>query len=126
MFIRQLLCARSEPETNMDIHKPDNSRAKKIKRGIYADLLLLFVDDTIKLENLHDILFVGRPGRGQPDSTVDLFKLIGDGSEAVHVNVKLGRASVNSVEVLQGLSARDIVIVSDMSNWDSSERIRLR
>ena len=110
----------------MDTHKPDNSRAKKIKRGIYAGLLLLFVDDTIKLEDLHDILFVGRPGRGQPDSTVDLFKLIGNGSETVHVNVTLGRASVNSVEVLQGLSARDIVIVSDMSNWDSSERIRLR
>jgi HlyD family secretion protein len=86
----------------------------------------LTVDGTIELENLRDILFVGRPARGQPESTVGLFKLTADGSEAVHVNVKLGRASVNSVEVLQGLNAGDTVILSDMSNWDSYERIRLR
>jgi len=86
----------------------------------------LTVDGTIELENLHDILFVGRPARGQPESTVGLFKLVSDGSEAVHLNVKLGRASVNSVEVLQGLNVGDTVILSDMSNWDAYERIRLR
>jgi len=85
----------------------------------------LTVDGTVELENLKDILFVGRPARGQPETTVGLFKLVGDGSEAVRVNVKLGRASVNSVEVLQGLTAGDTVILSDMTNWDSYERIRL-
>jgi HlyD family secretion protein len=85
----------------------------------------LTVDGTVELENLKDILFVGRPARGQPETTVGLYKLVGDGSEAVRVNVKLGRASVNSVEVLQGLSAGDTVILSDMTNWDSYERIRL-
>lgn len=86
----------------------------------------LTVDGTIELENLQDVLFVGRPVHGQPETTVSLFKVAADGSEAVHVNVKLGRASVNSVEVLQGLNAGDIVILSDMSNWDSYDRIRLR
>jgi HlyD family secretion protein len=91
--------------------------------GARADLT---VDGTVELENLHDILFVGRPVHGQPETTVGLFRLTGDGSEAIHVNVKLGRASVNSVEVLQGLNAGDIVVLSDMSNWDSYDRIRLR
>jgi HlyD family secretion protein len=91
--------------------------------GVRPDLT---VDGTIELENLRDILFLGRPAHGQPETTVGLFKLVGDGSEAVHVNVKLGRASVNSVEVLQGLNAGDLVILSDMTNWDSYERIRLR
>ena len=86
----------------------------------------LTVDGTIELENLSDILYVGRPARGQPETTVGLFKVTADGSEAVRVNVKLGRASVNSVEILQGLNAGDMVILSDMSNWDSYDRIRLR
>jgi HlyD family secretion protein len=86
----------------------------------------LTVDATIELENLQNILFVARPARGQPESTVGLFKLTGDGSDAVRVNVTLGRASVNSVEVRQGLNTGDSVILSDMSNWDSYERIRLR
>jgi multidrug efflux pump subunit AcrA (membrane-fusion protein) len=86
----------------------------------------LTVDGTIELENLQDVLYVGRPVHGQPETTVGLFKLTGDGSEAVRVNVKLGRASVNSVEVLEGLNAGDLVILSDMSNWDSYDRIRLR
>jgi HlyD family secretion protein len=86
----------------------------------------LTVDGTIELENLQNVLYVGRPVHGQPETTVGLFKLIGDGSDAVRVNVKLGRASVNSVEVLDGLNAGDVVILSDMSNWDSYDRIRLR
>jgi HlyD family secretion protein len=86
----------------------------------------LSVDGTIELENLHDILFVGRPVHGQSNTTVGLFKLVGDGSEAVRVNVKLGRTSVNTIEVLQGLDAGDKIILSDMSYWDSYDRIRLR
>jgi HlyD family secretion protein len=86
----------------------------------------LSVDGTIELENLKDVLYVSRPVRGQPDTTVGLFKLTEDGSEAVRVNVKLGRSSVNAVEILQGLRAGDKVILSDMSPWDAFDRIRLR
>jgi len=86
----------------------------------------LSVDGTIELENLKDVLFVGRPVHGQADSTIGIFKLVDDGSEAVRVNVKLGRSSVNTIEVVQGLKVGDKVILSDMSAWDNFDRIRLR
>ena len=86
----------------------------------------LSVDGTIELENLKDVLYVGRPVHGQSDSTIGLFKLVDDGAEAVRVNVKLGKSSVNTVEVLQGLQVGDKVILSDMSTWDAFDRIRLR
>jgi HlyD family secretion protein len=86
----------------------------------------LSVDGTIELENLKNVLYVGRPVHGQSDSTIGLFKLIDDGSEAVRVNVKLGKASVNSVEILNGLNVGDKVILSDMSSMDGFDRIRLR
>jgi HlyD family secretion protein len=86
----------------------------------------LSVDGTIELENLKNVLYVGRPVHGQSDSTIGLFKLEEDGSEAVRVNVKLGKSSVNTIEVLQGLKIGDKVILSDMSSWDAVDRIRLR
>jgi HlyD family secretion protein len=86
----------------------------------------LSVDGTVELENLKDVLFVGRPVHGQADSTIGIFKLVEDGSEAVRVNVKLGRSSVNTIEVVQGLKVGDKVILSDMSAWDNFDRIRLR
>lgn len=86
----------------------------------------LSVDGTIELENLKDVLFVGRPVHGQSDSTIGLFKLVDDGAEAVRVNVKLGKSSVNSVEILDGLKVGDKVILSDMSTMDNFDRIRLR
>ncbi len=86
----------------------------------------LSVDGTIQIENLTDVLYVGRPVHGQAESTVGLFKLSDDGTEASRVNVKLGKTSVNSVEILQGLKAGDKIILSDMSNWDAFDRIRLR
>lgn len=86
----------------------------------------LSVDGTIELENLKDVLYVGRPVHGQSDSTIRLFKLVDDSSEAVRVSVKLGRSSVNAIEILQGLKAGDKVILSDMSAWDAFDRIRLR
>ena len=84
------------------------------------------VDGTIELENLKDILYVGRPVHGQQESTIGLFKLVDDGAEAVRVNVKLGRSSVNTIEVVQGLSVGEKVILSDMSAWENFERVRLR
>jgi HlyD family secretion protein len=86
----------------------------------------LSVDGTIEIENLKDVLYVGRPVNGQSGSTIGLFKLVNDGSEAVRVNVKLGKSSVNTIEILQGLQAGDKVILSDMSQWDKYDRVRLR
>ncbi len=86
----------------------------------------LSVDGTITLENLKDVLYVGRPVHGQADSTIGIFKIIEDGSEAVRVNVKLGRSSVNTIEILQGLKVGDKVILSDMSAWDNFDRVRLK
>jgi len=83
----------------------------------------LSVDGTIELARLADVLYVGRPAYGQPGSTVGLFR-VGDDGEARRVPVKLGRASVNAVEVLAGLKEGDRVILSDMSAWDAFDRVR--
>jgi HlyD family secretion protein len=85
----------------------------------------LSVDGTIELERLDNVLYVGRPAFGQPNSTVSLFKLDPDGRGASRVQVKFGRASVNTIEVLEGLREGDRVILSDTSQWDSYDRIRL-
>ena len=85
----------------------------------------LSVDGTIDLERLADVLYVGRPAFGQENSTISLFKLNREGREAVRVPVKVGRASVNSIQVLEGLQEGDTVILSDMSRYDNTDRIRL-
>lgn len=85
----------------------------------------LSVDGTIEIERLTDVLYVGRPAFGQPNSTVGIFKLEPGGKEATRVQVKLGRTSVNTVEILGGLQLGDQVILSDMSAWDAFNRIRL-
>ncbi len=84
----------------------------------------LSVDGTITLEKLPDVIKVGRPAFGQENSTVMLFKLDGNG-EAHRVQVKLGRSSVNEIEVIEGLQPGDQVILSDMSAQDAFDRIRL-
>lgn len=86
----------------------------------------LSVDGTVILENLKDVLFVGRPVHGQSDSAIGLFKIDPDGSEAQRVNVKLGRSSVNTIEILDGLKVGDKVILSDMSARDQYDRIKLK
>ena len=86
----------------------------------------LSVDGTIEIENLKDVLYVGRPVHGAAQSTIGLFKLTPDGSDATRVSVKLGHTSVNSVEILQGLQVGDRVILSDMSQWDNYDRVRLK
>ncbi len=85
----------------------------------------LSVDGTIELEHLNDVLYVSRPAFGQPNSTISLFKVESDGKTAVRVQVKVGRTSVNTIEILDGLKVGDEVILSDMSRWDSFDRIRL-
>jgi HlyD family secretion protein len=85
----------------------------------------LSVDGTIQIERLRDVVYVDRPVSGEPDTTIGLFKIEPDGKGANRVNVKLGRASVNTIEVKDGLRVGDRVILSDMSQYDSYQRIRL-
>jgi HlyD family secretion protein len=85
----------------------------------------LSVDGTIDLERLKDVLYVGRPAFGNEESTITLFRLDPQGKGAVRVPVKVGRASVNAIQVQQGLHEGDTVILSDMSRYDTTDRIRL-
>ncbi len=86
----------------------------------------LSVDGTIEIDDLKNVLYVGRPVNGQENGTIGLFKLIDGDGEAVRTSVKLGRDSMNTIEVVEGLNVGDKVILSDMSAWDSFDRIRLR
>jgi HlyD family secretion protein len=95
----------------------------EMPRGARPDLS---VDGTIDLERLDNVLYVGRPAFGQENSTISLFKLDGDGKDALRVPVKVGRASVNSIQVVEGLHEGDTVVLSDMSRWDNTDRIRLQ
>jgi len=83
------------------------------------------VDATITIERLNDVLSTGRPAYGPPNSTIGMFKLVEGGRYAVRVPVKLGRASVNAIEIVNGLAAGDSVILSDMTRYDV-ERVRLK
>ena len=85
----------------------------------------LSVDGTIELERLDDVVYVGRPAFGQENSQVGIFKLDGDKVYATRTQVKLGRSSVNTIEIVNGLQPGDWVILSDMSQWDANDRIKL-
>jgi len=93
-----------------------------LPRGARPDLS---VEGTIELERLDRVLFVGRPAYGQPDGQVSLFRLAPDGRTAERVSVQLGKSSVNTVEVTRGLRAGDRIIISDMSQYDNVDRVRL-
>jgi HlyD family secretion protein len=95
----------------------------ELPRGARPDLS---VDGTIELERLDNVLYVGRPAFGQENSTVGIFKIDPDGSYANRVQVKLGRSSVNFIEIVSGLQAGDRVFLSDMSQWDANDRIKLK
>jgi multidrug efflux pump subunit AcrA (membrane-fusion protein) len=86
----------------------------------------LSVDGTIEIERLEHVLYTGRPAYGQPNSTIGMFKLTEDGRYATLVQVQVGRSSVNTIEIQRGLSARDSVILSDMSQWDKVERVKIK
>ncbi len=95
----------------------------ELPRGSRPDLS---VDGTIELERLENVLYVGRPPFGQENSTVGIFKIDPDGSYANRVQVKLGRSSVNFIEIVSGLQAGDRIFLSDMSQWDANDRIKLK
>jgi len=113
---------RVDPAVQNGTVTVDLKLAGELPKGARPDLS---VDGTIDLERLDNVLFVGRPAFGQESSTISLFKLIPDGREALRVPVKVGRASVNSIQVIEGLHEGDTVILSDMSRWDNTDRIRL-
>lgn len=94
----------------------------ELPQGARTDLS---VDGVIELERLTDVLYVARPAYGQPETTVGLFKVSADGKTAERVSVKLGRASVSTIEVQQGLQPGDSVIVSDMTRFDNVDKIRI-
>jgi HlyD family secretion protein len=100
----------------------DVELAGALPQGARPDLS---VDGTIDLDRMSDVLYVGRPAFGNENSTISLFKLGAEGKTAVRVPVKVGRASVNSIQVIEGLHEGDTVVLSDMSRWDNTEKIRL-
>jgi HlyD family secretion protein len=114
--------ARIDPAVQNGTVTVDVALRGTLPKGARPDLT---VDGTIELERLEDVLFVGRPAQGQPESLVGLFRLGADTGEASRVKVKLGRASVNTIEVVEGLKEGDQVILSDTSAWDAFDRIRL-
>jgi HlyD family secretion protein len=115
--------ARIDPSVQNGTRTVDVTLTGNLPKGAVPDLS---VDGTIELERLNDVLFMGRPAFGQDQSTVGLFKIDGDGINAERVQVKLGRSSVNTIEVLSGLKVGDQVILSDMSAYDAYDRIRLK
>jgi HlyD family secretion protein len=84
------------------------------------------VDGVIELARLKNVLFTGRPAYGQADATIGIFKMVEGGRYAQRVSVRLGRTSVNSVEIKDGLAPGDVVILSDMSRWDNVDRVRIK
>ncbi|HTL54033.1 MAG TPA: HlyD family efflux transporter periplasmic adaptor subunit [Candidatus Limnocylindrales bacterium] len=95
----------------------------ELPRGARPDLS---VDGSIELERMTNVLYVGRPINGQPESTTRVFKVVDGGSQAIQAQVKFGRTSVSTISVLEGLSEGDQIITSDMAQWDAHDRVRLR
>jgi len=114
--------ARIDPAVQNGTVLVDVTIANELPRGSRPDLS---VDGTIELERLDNVVYVGRPAFGQEKSTVGIFKLAPDTNDAVRTQVQLGRSSVNTIEIINGLQPGDRVILSDMSQWDSNDRVRL-
>jgi len=115
--------SRIDPAVQNGTVTVDVALTGELPKGARPDLS---VDGTIELERLESVLYMGRPVHGQENSQIGIFRIEPDGQEAVRVTVRLGRSSVNAVEILDGLKEGDRVILSDTSQWDSSERIRLK
>jgi HlyD family secretion protein len=115
--------ARIDPAAREGTFEVDASLVGPLPPSARPDLS---VDGTIELERLNDVLKVGRPAFGQANQTIGMFVLTPDGSEAVRTTVRLGRNSVSTIEIVDGLKEGDKVIISDTSALDSYNRIRIR
>jgi HlyD family secretion protein len=115
--------SRKDPAATNGTVTVDVALTGALPRGAVPDLS---VDGTIELERLENVLYVGRPAFGQEQSTVGLFKITDESGEAERTQVKLGKSSVNTIEIASGLNVGDQVVLSDMSAWDAFERVRLR
>jgi HlyD family secretion protein len=113
---------RIDPAVQNGTVTVDVALDEALPKGARPDLS---VDGTIVLERLDDVLYVGRPAFGQEKNVVGIFKVLEDGRTAVRVQVRLGRSSVNTIEIVEGLKVGDQVVLSDMSAWDGFERVRL-
>jgi HlyD family secretion protein len=113
---------RVDPAVEQGTVTVDVAFDETLPKGARPDLS---VDGTIELEHLDDVVYVGRPAFGQENNTVGMFKLVNGSSDAVRTPVKLGKSSVNTIQILSGLQPGDQVILSDTSAWDAHERIRL-
>ncbi len=114
--------SRIDPASQNATVTVDVTLTGELPKGARPDLS---VDGTIELERLEDILYVGRPVHGQDYSSVGLFKLTDGGKQAVRVTVKLGRSSVNTIEIIDGLKEGEQVVLSDTAQWDSAPTINL-
>ena len=114
---------RVDPAVEQGTVKVDAQIDGELPKGARPDLT---VDGTIELERLEDVIYVGRPAFGQENNTVGIFKIVNGSGNAVRTPVKLGRSSVNSIEIVSGLQPGDQVILSDTSAWDAHERISLK
>src|SRR5690349_15814199 len=115
--------ARIAPSAAQGSVEVEVSLPAELPKGARPDLT---VEGTIELEKLDDVLYVGRPAGAQPDATVELFKLTKVGDLAIRTKVHLGRSSVSTIEVRDGLAEGDVVVLSDMNQYDNAERVRLR
>ena len=114
--------SRIDPSVTNGTVTVDVTLTGPLPKGSRPDLS---VDGTIELEHLYDVVYVGRPAFGEERSTVGIFKLDESGNYAERVQVHLGRSSVNTIEIVKGLAPGARVILSDMSQWDANDRIKL-
>jgi HlyD family secretion protein len=113
---------RVDPAVQNGTVTVDVKLASELPKGARPDLS---VDGTIDIERMDNVLYTGRPALGEENSTITLFKLSSDGGQASRVQVRIGKASVNQVQIVDGLREGDTVILSDMSHWDNADRVRL-
>lgn len=114
--------ARVDPGAQNGTVTVDIALQGALPRGARPDLT---VDGTIDIDRLADVVYVGRPAQGQPETQSTLFRLEGDGTHATRVAVRLGRASVTAVEILEGLNPGDQVVLSDTSAFEKTDRLRI-
>jgi HlyD family secretion protein len=115
--------ARVDPAVQNGTVTVDVTLTGALPSGARPDLT---VDGTIELERLADVVYMGRPAQAQPEAAITIFRVDPDGAGASRVKVRLGRASVSTIEVREGLQPGEQVLLSDTSAWDSVDRVRLR